>query len=26
MFSQLWDYKREGWARRFFERWKSALR
>ena len=26
MFSQLWDYKREEWARRFFERWKSALR
>jgi transposase len=26
MFSQLWDYKREVWARRFFERWKSALR
>ena len=26
MFSQLWEYKREVWARRFFERWKSALR
>jgi transposase len=26
MFSQLWDYKREVWAWRFFERWKSALR
>src|SRR3954447_4797635 len=26
MFSQLWDYKREVWARRFLERWKSALR
>src|SRR5512142_2659568 len=26
MFGQLWDYKREGWARRFFERWKLALR
>jgi transposase len=26
MFGQLWDYKREGRARRFFERWKSALR
>jgi transposase len=26
MFSQLWDYKREVWARRFFERWKSAPR
>jgi transposase len=26
MFSQLWGYKREVWARRFLERWKSALR
>jgi transposase len=26
MFGQLWDYRREVWARRFFERWKSALR
>jgi transposase len=26
MFGQLWDYKREGWARRFFENWKDALR
>ena len=26
MFSQLWDYKREVWARRFFDRWRSALR
>src|SRR6202035_2314327 len=26
MFSQLWDYKRDVWAGRFFERWKSALR
>ena len=26
MFSQLWDYQTEGWARRFFERWKDALK
>jgi transposase len=26
MFSQLWEYKREVWARRFFDRWRSALR
>ncbi len=26
MFGQLWDYRREGWARRFFERWKAALK
>jgi transposase len=26
MFGQLWDYHREGWARRFFDRWKAALR
>jgi transposase len=26
MFSQLWDYKREVWARRFLDRWRSALR
>lgn len=26
MFGQLWDYHREGWARRFFERWKAALK
>jgi transposase len=26
MFGQLWEYKREVWARRFFGRWKSALR
>ena len=26
MFGQLWDYQTEGWARRFFERWKDALR
>ena len=25
-FGQLWDYQREGWARRFFENWKSPLR
>jgi transposase len=25
-FDQLWDYEREGWARRFFENWKSALK
>lgn len=24
-FSQFWDYKREGWARRFFNNWKAAL-
>ena len=24
-FGQLWDYKREGWARRFFDNWKTAL-
>ena len=23
MFGQLWDYKREGWARRFFEQLAS---
>jgi transposase len=23
---QLWDYWRPGWARRFFEQWKAALR
>jgi transposase len=26
MFGQLWVYKREVWARRFFDRWRSALR
>jgi transposase len=26
MFGQLWDYHRENWARRFFERWKAALK
>jgi transposase len=25
-FGQLWDYQTEGWARRFFEQWRSALR
>lgn len=25
-FGQLWDYEREGWARRFFENWKRSLR
>jgi transposase len=25
-FGQLWDYTREGWARRFFERWQAALK
>jgi transposase len=25
-FGQLWDYRREAWARRFFENWKSSLR
>lgn len=25
-FGQLWDYHRAGWARRFFEQWRSALR
>jgi len=25
-FGQLWDYQREGWARRFFEQWRAALR
>jgi transposase len=25
-FGQLWDYQREGWARRFFENWKAALK
>ena len=24
-FGQLWDYVREGWARRFFENWRAAL-
>ena len=25
-FTQLWDYKSEAWARRFFDNWKSQLR
>lgn len=25
-FSQLWDYEKEGWARRFFENWKASLK
>ncbi len=25
-FSQLWEYRREGWARKFFENWKQSLR
>ncbi len=25
-FGQLWDYRREGWARAFFERWRDALK
>ncbi len=25
-FSQLWDYEKEGWARRFFDNWKASLR
>lgn len=25
-FAQLWDYKREVWARKFFENWKSQLK
>ncbi len=25
-FGQLWSYHRPGWARRFFDRWKSSLR
>jgi transposase len=25
-FGQLWDYKREGWAQRFFENWRDALK
>jgi transposase len=24
-FGQLWDYNREGWARRFFEHWRESL-
>jgi transposase len=25
-FGQLWDYRTEGWARVFFERWRDALK
>jgi transposase len=25
-FDQLWDYKSEAWARRFFDNWKAQLR
>lgn len=25
-FDQLWGYKREGWARRFFDNWRAALK
>lgn len=25
-FGQLWDYEREGWARRFFENWRAGLK
>ena len=25
-FGQLWDYEREGWARRFFEHWRAAVK
>jgi transposase len=25
-FGQLWDYRREGFARRFFENWRAALK
>lgn len=25
-FGQLWDYRREAWARRFFEQWRDSLR
>jgi transposase len=25
-FGQLWDYEREGWARRFFEQWRASLK
>lgn len=25
-FGQLWDYRREGWARRFFEIWRDSLK
>lgn len=25
-FGQLWDYRTEGWARRFFDNWKESLK
>ena len=25
-FGQLWSYRREGWARRFFDNWRNALK
>jgi transposase len=25
-FGQLWDYEREGWARKFFENWRESLK
>ena len=25
-FGQLWDYSREGWARRFFDNWRAGLK
>lgn len=25
-FGQLWDYEKEGWAKRFFDNWKAALK
>ena len=25
-FGQLWSYEREGWARRFFDNWRSSLK
>lgn len=25
-FGQLWDYQREGWARRFFDQWRDSLK
>jgi transposase len=25
-FVQMWDYEREGWARRFFDNWRDALK
>lgn len=25
-FSQLWEYKKEGWARKFFDNWRASLK